>query len=218
MAAPSRPRSPLSLVVLALVTEAPMHPYRMQSLIKERGKDQIANVAQRNSVYQTIAALLRQGLIAVRETSRDERRPERTVYEATDEGRRTLYAWMRTILSTPAREFPDFPAALSLAAGASPHELRDLLDARIVALEQRLTELEAPVPGLPRLFLLESEYQAAVVRAEIAWLKGVTRDLRSGKLSWSAAWLRKFEAEWSAAAHEDERSKSRKRARSSKPK
>jgi hypothetical protein len=31
----------------------------MQTLIKERGKDQIANVAQRNSVYQTIAALKR---------------------------------------------------------------------------------------------------------------------------------------------------------------
>jgi DNA-binding PadR family transcriptional regulator len=212
MAVPSRPRSPLSLVVLALVTEAPMHPYRMQALIKERGKDQIANVAQRNSVYQTIAALLRAGLIAVRETSRDERRPERTVYEATDEGRRTLYAWMRTILSTPAREFPDFPAALSLAAGASPHELRHLLAARIVALEKRLKELETPVPGLPRLFLLESEYQAAVVRAEVAWLKGVTRDLKSGKLSWSAAWLRKFEAEWGAAGQKAGGPKPKKKA------
>jgi hypothetical protein len=43
--------------VLGLACEAPMHPYRMQALIKQRGKEQIANVAQRNSVYQTIAAL-----------------------------------------------------------------------------------------------------------------------------------------------------------------
>src|SRR5579862_1024856 len=114
MAHPARPRSPLWMVVLALVTEAPMHPYRMQALIKERGKDEIANVAQRNSVYQTIAALRRAKLIAVRETSRQERRPERTVYEVTEEGRRTLGRWMRIALSTPAREFPDFPAALSL--------------------------------------------------------------------------------------------------------
>ena len=195
---PPRPRSPLWMVVLALVSEEPMHPYRMQALIKERGKDQIANVAQRNSVYQTIASLQRAGLIGVRETSREERRPERTVYEVTDEGRRTLYAWMRTILSAPAREFPDFPAALSLVAGANPDELRELLETRTRALEQRLNALEAPVPGLPRLFLLESEYQAAVVRAEIEWLRGVTRDLRSGKLTWSAQWLRKFEAEWKA--------------------
>src|SRR5262245_38757715 len=102
MSVPSRPKSPLRLVVLSLVWEEPMHPYRMQVLIKERGKDRIANVAQRNSVYQTIDALKRAGLIAVRETARQERRPERTVYEATPEGRRTLIAWLRTVLSTPA--------------------------------------------------------------------------------------------------------------------
>jgi hypothetical protein len=54
--------------------------------LKQRGKDQIANVAQRNGVYQTIEAILRAGLIAVRETSREKRRPERTAYEATDRG------------------------------------------------------------------------------------------------------------------------------------
>src|SRR5215471_8719565 len=138
MAVPPRPKSPLWMVVLSLVWEEAMHPYRMQVLIKERGKDQIANVTQRNSVYQTITALRRAGLIAVRETSRSERRPERTVYEITAEGQRTLRAWMREVLSTPAREFPDFPAALSLVAGAAPHEVRALLEARIAALEKRL--------------------------------------------------------------------------------
>src|SRR5579872_4917925 len=167
MAHPARPRSPLWMVVLSLVCEEPMHPYRMQTLIKERGKDEIANVAQRNSVYQTIAALRRAGLIAARETSREERRPERTIYEVTDEGRQTLRMWMRTVLSTPAREFPDFPAALSLAAGLGPDEVRRLLDARVRALEARLVDLEKPFPAIPRLFLLESEYMAVVVRAEI---------------------------------------------------
>ena len=68
-------RSPLAMVVLGLLAEAPMHPYRMQQLIKERGKDTVVNVAQRNSVYQTIDRLLRAGLIAVRETSQDARGP-----------------------------------------------------------------------------------------------------------------------------------------------
>jgi DNA-binding PadR family transcriptional regulator len=200
------------MVVLALVSEAPMHPYRMQALIKERGKDQIANVAQRNSVYQTIAALLRAGLIAIRETSREERRPERTVYEVTAEGRRTLQTWMKAVLSTPAREFPDFPAALSLVAGAGPGEVRALLEARIVALEARLAELEQPVPDLPRLFLLESEYMAALVRAQIDWLRGVTSDLRSGRLTWSAASLQRFAREWASQSGAE-----RKQARRSRP-
>src|SRR5262249_43984895 len=97
--APSHPRSPLWMVVLALACEEPMHPYRMQTLIKQRGKNQVANVAQSNSVYQTIDALCRAGLIEVRETSREERRPERTVYEATDEGRKALRSWIRAGLS-----------------------------------------------------------------------------------------------------------------------
>jgi DNA-binding PadR family transcriptional regulator len=192
MPVPTRPRSPLWMVVLALVTEEPMHPYRMQVLIKERGKDQIANVTQRNSVYQTIAALLRAGLIAVRETARDERRPERTVYEVTPEGQRTLDSWMRAVLSAPARDFPDFPAALSLVAGLQPEDVRASLEMRMGALEQRLAELETPIPNLPRLFLIEDEYRAAMVRAEIEWLRSVIDDLRSGRLTWSEQWLRQI--------------------------
>lgn len=160
-----------------------MHPYRMQTLIKARGKDHVANVAQRNSVYQTIDALLRAGLIAVRETTRDENRPERTVYEATEEGRRTLHAWIRTVLSTPAREFPDFPAALSLPDPTlKPAELRSLLEARVAALDARLAGHTGPFPEIPRMFLLEEEYMAAMLRAEIAWLGGIIEDLRAGRL------------------------------------
>jgi DNA-binding PadR family transcriptional regulator len=177
-----------------------MHPYRMQTLITERGKDEIANVAQRNSVYQTIAALRRAGLIAVRETSREARRPERSVYEITQNGRRTLERWMRTVLSVPAREFPDFPAALSLIAGTSPDEVRALLETRIHAQEARLGQLETPVPNLPRLFLLESEYMAAVVRAEIAWLRGVTSDLRAKRLTWNRKWVRQVALQLTGSA------------------
>src|SRR5579863_2008296 len=173
----SRPSSPLQLVVLALVYEEPMHPYKMHTLIKERGKDQIANVAQRNSVYQTIRGLLRAGLISIRETERDERRPERTIYEITPQGRKTLRTWMETMLSTPAQEFPDFPAVLSHVAGAKPDELRALLQQRVPALEAKLAGLEVEMPGLPRVFTLESEYLAAIVRAELVWLRGVVADL-----------------------------------------
>ena len=71
----------------------------------------------------------RAGLIASRGTSREERRPERTVYEATEEGRRALRSWVRRGLSTPAREFPEFPAALSTLYGVDgPDDLRTLLE------------------------------------------------------------------------------------------
>jgi DNA-binding PadR family transcriptional regulator len=207
MALPSRaarPRSPLSMVVLALACEEAMHPYQMQTLIKQRGKDQIANVAQRNSVYQTIDALRRAGLIAVRETSRQERRPERTVYEATEEGRQALRSWIRTGLSTPAREFPEFPAVLSTLYGVDgPDDMRALLATRVGALETRLADLDKPWPHLPRIFLIEAEYAAAIVRAEIKWLRGIVADLHSGRLSFpSEEEIRRIGAEMGAPSEE----------------
>ena len=185
MSPPPRPRSPLWIVVLGLASEEPMHPYRMQTLIRQRGKDQVANVAQRNSVYQTIDALERAGLIVASETSRDENRPERTLYQATPDGRRTLRAWVRNGLATPAREFPEFPAVLSTLAGVDDtDDFADLLRQRIEALAARVEELEQPLPEIPRLFLLENEYMAVVLRAEIKWLRGVIADLESGKLDY----------------------------------
>lgn len=180
-----------------------MHPYRMQTLIEQRGKDKVANVAQRNSVYQTIDALERAGLIEVRETTRDENRPERTIYEATEAGRRALRAWVRAGLSTPAREFPEFPAALATLYGVdSPRELRELFEARIAALEPRLAEHETLFP-LPRVFLLEEEYMAAMARAEIAWLRSIVADVRAGRLKWpTAAEIRRIGAELGAPSEE----------------
>src|ERR1041385_2555083 len=98
-------RSPLALAVLALLREGPMHPYQMQRLIKERGKDQVIKVEQRASLYQTISQLLRAGLITFWETARQEGFPERTAYKLTDEGHITAVNWLREMLSTPAQEY-----------------------------------------------------------------------------------------------------------------
>src|ERR1700733_6044915 len=108
-------RSTLAMVLLALLMEAPMHPYRMQQMIKERGQDQLVNVAQRNSVYQALDRLVRDGLVHPAGTARDAGRPERTEYEITEAGVATLHRWLRDMLPTPAREFPEFPAALAFA-------------------------------------------------------------------------------------------------------
>ena len=74
---PGAPRSsPLALTVLALLHYQPLHPYGIQRLIKQWGKDQVVNVEQRTSLYRTIERLLAAGLITVRETERDPRYPE----------------------------------------------------------------------------------------------------------------------------------------------
>lgn len=182
----ARTRSPLALVVLVLLAEEPMHPYRMHELIKERGKEKVANVASRNSVYQAVERLDRLGLIKVRGTDRSTGRPERTVYELTPEGTATTLDWLRTMLSTPAVEYPEFPAALASLVIIPPDEVADLLETRANTLEQSLDAAKAEVDGLglPRPFLLEEEYAQTVGRAELTWLRSVVADLRAGTLTW----------------------------------
>jgi DNA-binding PadR family transcriptional regulator len=173
-----------------------MHPYRMQQLIKERGKDQVINVQRRASLYQTIKQLRRAGLITVRETSREEKHPERTIYELTEHGLRTAREWMRDMLSTPAREFPEFPAAISLLPLLSPADVLCQLEKREAVLADKLARIDSELHQeggvLPRLFLLEMEYLHAVVEAELKWVRSLVEDLRSERITWSEEWLRRF--------------------------
>src|SRR3954471_12608680 len=100
MSAPRR--SVLAMTVLSMLTEEPMHAYRMQQLIKERHKDDVVNVSQRNSLYQTVQRLVRDGLVEVESTERADNRPERTTYRVTAAGRECLARWLRDMLSAPA--------------------------------------------------------------------------------------------------------------------
>jgi DNA-binding PadR family transcriptional regulator len=186
--------SPLALAVLAMLTEAPMHPYRMQQLIKSRGKDQVINVGQRTSLYQTIDRLIRGDLIAVRETERDGAFPERTVYEITEAGRDTARLWLREQLAQPAREFPAFPAALSFLPLLTPEDVRRQLDIRVVTLEHELARHDAATASaqdmqVPRLFLLEGELVRAQLVTEVEWVRGVIADLKDQRITWSGPWL-----------------------------
>ena len=186
--------SPLALTVLSLLSFRPLHPYGVQRLIKQWGKDQVVNVGQRAGLYRTIDRLLAAGLIAVRETGRDQQYPERTVYEVTDEGRATARAWLIEMLRTPKREFPEFPAALSQLLLLEPAEMLAALAARRDLLTASLRGMDAAAAteaerGLPRITMLESEYLRAVTAAELTWLEGVVDDLRAGRLVWSTEQL-----------------------------
>ncbi|MFE9428198.1 PadR family transcriptional regulator [Kitasatospora sp. NPDC006697] len=183
--------TPLGLTVLSLLHFKPLHPYGMQRLLKQWGKEQVVNVGQRTGLYRAIERLLGAGLIAVRETERDQQYPERTVYELTDAGRGTTRTWLLEMLRAPKQEFPEFPVALSNLMLLAPVEIEQALAARLEAMRAAVGALERGMAetarfGVPRVALLETEYSLAVARAEAGWLESVIADLRSGELVWSA--------------------------------
>src|SRR5215831_700905 len=188
---PSKPGvrpSPLALTVLWMLSGGPLHPYAIQSRMKAWGKDQVVNVGQRANLYKTIERLRDAGLIAVRATERDQRFPERTVYELTEEGLRTGREWLTEMLATPRNEFPEFPAALSFIFGLTQDAAAAALERRAELLQASMAELDRELhdeSGPPRLFLLETEYVRAVLATEREWVLGVVEDLKAGRLTWS---------------------------------
>jgi DNA-binding PadR family transcriptional regulator len=187
--------SPLALAVLSLLHAAPLHPYAMQRLLKEWGKDGVVNVGQRANLYKTIRRLLEAGLIAVRQTERDQQYPERTVYELTDAGSRAVVEWLTDMLALPRNEFPQFPAALSFMMLLPPADVAVVLAQRAAALQAQLALLDAGLRSmseLPRAVGMDDEYQRAMVAAELAWVEGVVADIRTGALTWSKDQLEPF--------------------------
>jgi DNA-binding PadR family transcriptional regulator len=180
-------QSPLALAVLSLLHAAPLHPYAMQRLLKVWGKDAVINVGQRANLYKTIRRLDQAGLIAVRQTEREQQYPERTVYELTEAGRRACHDWLTDMLTRPRNEFPQFPAALSFIMLLSPPEAAAVLEERAAALRGQLAAAEAALAsaaGLPRVVLVDDDYQRAMISAELAWVEGAVADLSAG-WSWS---------------------------------
>jgi DNA-binding PadR family transcriptional regulator len=190
------PPSPLGLIVLWQLWGEPMHVYRMQKLFEAEGKNRIVNVRSRASLYQAIERLERLGLVEVTATTRQEGYPDRVVYAITDAGREVARQWLRDMLSDTGAQYPEFIAALSIMFGLPPEEVREQLETRAKRIAEQLAETErglaAAPPGLPRLFVLEEEYRATMLRAELDWLLAVIEDLKTRRLTWSEEWLREI--------------------------
>ena len=187
--------SPLALAVLSLLHAAPLHPYAMQRLLKEWGKDVVVNVGQRANLYKTIRRLLDAGLIAVRHTERDQQYPERTIYELTEAGSRATLDWLTEMLALPRNEFPQFPAALSFMMLLPPAEAAAVLAQRAEALRAQLAAVDASLQSMasmPRAVGMDDEYARAMIAAELAWVDDVVADLTSGALTWSEEALEPF--------------------------
>jgi len=184
----------LALAVLSAVTMRPMHPYEMATTLREHGKDQDIKFKW-GSLYTVVQNLEKHGFLKVVESGRQGGRPERTVYRITDAGREELLDWVRELMAVPEPEFPRFKAALSVAGVIGPDEMMDLLRQRIVALEEQITEMRATMAAasaVPRLFLIEGEFDLALREAELAWVRSLLEELTNGTLPGLDAWRSYF--------------------------
>ncbi len=184
--------NPLALAVLACLTEQPMHPYEMAATMRTRGQDTSIRLNY-GSLYGVVETLQKRGLIEEQEVVREGRRPERTVYRITDDGRTEVDEWLAELLGTAAKEFPQFEAGLSLMAVLPPERVVDLLDQRTAKLHERLSEFDAMLEaatrnGVARVFLIEMDYERVLVDADCAFTENLARGIESGHLDGVELW------------------------------
>jgi DNA-binding PadR family transcriptional regulator len=184
--------NPLALAVLACLAERPMHPYEMSTTMRERGKHESIKLNY-GSLYSVVEALQKHAMITPRETVKDGRRPERTVYEITSAGQLEFVDWLAELIGTPAKEYPAFEAGLSMIGGLPPDDAVRLLRQRSAQLRSQLKgSLElaryAAEIGVPRLFLIEADYRRGQIEAEIEFVDRLAASIEDGSLDGVDYW------------------------------
>jgi DNA-binding PadR family transcriptional regulator len=181
-----RDLTPSELTVLQLLHEGPTHPYDMHRLVRERRIDLLVPV-RRGTLYHAVGRLVKRGLIETVETTREGRRPERTVYRITEAGTDALLDRLRDLLAVPRRDYPPLTQALSFISRVEPADAVAQLELRIGWLEAEVASFKAVIEhaaGAPRHWLVEEEYVLALLEAELAWVRTLTDDIRAHRVTW----------------------------------
>jgi DNA-binding PadR family transcriptional regulator len=192
-----RVSNPLALAVLSCLNERPMHPYEISTTLRSRGKEQSIKLNY-GSLYAVVESLQKHGLVVARETTREGRRPERTVYEITEAGVTEFEDWLAELLSTPVRDFTSLEAGLSLMPGLPPDEVARLLGDRAVSLRGELRALdamlaEAEAMGLPELFVVESTFRRRMLQTELDYVCELAEGIRTSAFPGTKSWRRLHE-------------------------
>jgi DNA-binding PadR family transcriptional regulator len=192
MAAKRRKLSnPLALAVLVTLWQKPMHPYEIAQTLRRQGKDTSTKINY-GSLYTVVQNLEKHGCVEVADTERKGNRPERTVYGVTEAGREETTEWLSELLARPVKEYPIFETALSLLGALHPDEVMTLLEERVKNLDvQAASErgaLEKLYESVPRLFLIEVEYQLHMIEAQAEWVRGFLEEIRKGSMLGVDGW------------------------------
>jgi DNA-binding PadR family transcriptional regulator len=169
------------LLILGLLAErGPSHGHQLRRDAELAEVDRWAGVGV-GSLHRELRGLEAEGLIQAVRTERVGRRPERTVYCLTDEGRRELSVLRQQAVSQLDSTPDPLSVVLVFAGTNDPAELAALLARRKQALHAKAEELAlARARGEEKGYLLPSvsplqaaSFRRAEIRnaAELAWHK-----------------------------------------------
>ena len=187
-----RPKNLLALAVLMTLIQRDMHPYEIATTLRREHKDDSIKLNY-GSLYSVVCSLERRGLIVARDTEREGRLPERTIYRLTEAGRVEAHDWLSHILAVPAKDYPAFGAGLSFLSGVAPLEAISLLEERARRLEELIAGARAGRQllerrGLPRVLWVEAEFEDDLRRTELRFVRRLIKDIAAETIDGIELW------------------------------
>lgn len=169
-----RDANPVRLLILGLLAGGPLHGHQIRRAAEQSGIEQWGGVKV-GALYGMLHRLEAEGLIEPVRVEQEGRRPQRTVYAITADGRAELAIHRERALTQPAVHSKTVEAALKWSAGLDETALRERLSRRRAALAGALRDLVAS----RELYQKEGKLPAASIagyrrtelhlEAELAW-------------------------------------------------
>jgi DNA-binding PadR family transcriptional regulator len=158
------------LVVLWLLSEGPLHGYRIKKILDDEGLSFWFPI-EYASIYVVLRTLVKADLVRIVAIEREGARPERTRYAITRSGRRHLSVLLEHAWREPPRASDPFQLALAARSELGEGRVAALVGERIGALRERLAHLERLARSAPAPEMVGR--QSALTRAELEWLESL---------------------------------------------
>ncbi len=178
------------LTLLSLLSAGPSHGYGLRALMESWRMDAWANIRY-GSIYQVLGRMASEGLVNEVGHGSEGRRPARSTYAITEEGRAELHRLLRGAWATPTQEVQPINVALSLLGMGllAPGEIEECLTERLARLEEGAAELRAEEQrslalvadsAMVQVIADHFEHFHRLVATERAWAAQVLEHLRDG--------------------------------------
>jgi hypothetical protein len=101
--------------------------------------------------------------------------------------------WLTEMIGVPAKEYPQFLAGLSFIPALTPEDALAAFQLRSSTLELHLAQIRATLvaarkAGLPRLFMVETEFEEQLIETELQFVTVLIKDMASGDLEGLDLW------------------------------
>ncbi|MDR6554893.1 PadR family transcriptional regulator [Paenibacillus qinlingensis] len=175
----------IKLVILGLLMEANRHTYEIRQTMKERGMTNYMKL-QDGSLYYAMDQLHKEGLVEALEVVRDTNRPEKTIYQITEAGKRKFQELLSHQLHEEIKHYHPLYVALPFTVHGDQAKIADILEHKILEQKMIMNKMKSlyheHINIVPRVVLqmMVGSYKRAFT--ELKWLEELQRDAREGRL------------------------------------